>query len=679
MTKFYLKTKPAITAVALSCLSYGSAQAHDSPLDHRHWNEPPIVLDLSPGPIVSTFCEGKYEGIAKELNRQNVLGQVNLYRAKSGLPFLKSQSFESRYRDYGSHTRDATRYRDSTLLLERAQSHLSPAAEVDYLRTLDLYTFRGQSLDWWLLEDQPDEERANRYCYTDLNPGNSWHQKPCDSLVKKTTETDTAVDWLMTSHQMENARTKWLGYGTLPEDQIDRIFQHIDTQSKLRPGMNIWMTQYANHTLFERDVPEEVTQKANAAVANILSCQASSADYGIIAAGDLGLPHEFLPKVLAEQRTRRDIHTLTYKAMRDGNGLDLNYRAQLQSSIDRLELKAWAAPFLFLSTPDVTSAIALYRETVEQEKTQFARYSQTRRASGMEHLLFSLPTEDIPDDYNRMRLAHALSEGKIALGQSLAAEVFAEARAGLETKITEKKSRLEASKGARQSYIDQVKFDLRKLETRYTDYKYENIQSADIPEALKLTLVAIYANASQNVDNHHRDIYPEQSNSDFLDIYLRRRLFPGSALNWRYRYSRSYLRISEPRLMGSESPGRAFQLPSLRRNDGTPEVGLAAIVDWDKLEKFGGEQRLTRVFTDNLFNWIDTASPQQRDKNAKLIAPALYDLIRICRHEDAGDFNGAPVQQRAFERLHKYFGETNSAKRTPYWWPSRPKHGNAPL
>lgn len=680
MNTFFAKAVLTGLAVSTAMLCAWPAEAHNISTRYRTWQPPKISLDLSSGQTVTPFCEGKYEAVAKDLNRDNILGNINLYRLHSGLPRLQSQSYESSSYKYGHHTRKETRFRDATLLLDRSQSHLSLGAETDYLRVLDLNTISGRSLDWWLQEELPKRGDYGYGCRAHEYPKQVGEEKFCGSVSGETTKTNSAFDWLTTHHQMENARRSWRGAGHLHKDEVTKIFDHVDTQVALRPGLNIWMMQYANHVVFERELPDAVTRMARAAVADIMSCQASPTEYGIIAAGDLGLPRDFLPKGLAERRAQRDIHTLTYKAMRDGNGLDETYHAQLRAMVDRLEKKTWAASFLFLSAPDLESAMAIYQETLAQIKAQpqSQYYRHSRGSAGLVNLVFSLPTEDIPDAFKPMRLAQALSEGKFDVGNAVVQDVYDDSKLGLEKEIAKARARVERNADSPSRYVNQAKFDLAKLETRYARFELDRIENADIPNGLKLSLIAILSNASHNVNVHHRDIYPEQSSAEFLDIYFRRQLFPGTIWGQRWR-GRSYYSIPKKYLDGSQTGGEAFNLPSLRKNDGSAEVGFAAIVDWDKLQQFGDEKRLTRTLATNLFNWIDTASPEQRAEYAVLMAPALYDFIRISRHENAGTYDGKPAQQRAFERLHRYYGETPSAKKTRVWWASRRKHGNAPL
>ncbi len=188
------------------------------------------------------------------------------------------------------------------------------------------------------------------------------------------------------------------------------------------------------------------------------------------------------------------------------------------------------------------------------------------------------------------------------------------------------------------------------------------------------------AEVSHNEDRHNRrktrNIHPEQSRSDFLDVYLRHKLFPGiihTPLVRGYPSHRSpYLYLKN-----NYAPG-ATDLPPMRKNDGTPEVGFAALVDWDKLDAFAKDQKLTRVIAVHLMNWIDAATPEDRRAHANLMAPALYDIIRMARFEDAGTYKGAPVQKSVHEYLHKYYGQTDSAKRSPYWWPSA-RRGHVPF
>ncbi len=674
----------------LPLASYSAANAHSISSRDRYWQPPAINLDLSTGQIVTPFCDGKYEAVAKELNRENVLGQVNLYRLQTRLPPLRLQTYQRGYTGYGAHTRRHTRFRDSRLLLEHAQSHLSAAAQEDYLRTLDLTMRSGPTFDWWL---RPDEFEHVQYgCSVHRHDRRSQRVgRLCEAQrgAAKAAATSTAFDWLITGHALQRAETAWIGSAYTDAKQIGNIFDHIDRQALARPGVNMWMAQYMHHVLFKRDVPAEISRRANDAVASIMSCQSSPAEYGIIAQGDLGLPHDYLPKVLAERRTQRDIHTLTYDAVTQGNGLDEIYHAQLRSMTARLENKLWATGFLFLSAPDAKAAIAVHDEAAQTEEANANLRLLHRGRASVAPLFFSFPTQDIPEKYSGMRLAHALSEGETEFQNGVANDAHFLALEALEKDIKHRQDRIKLvedyrarRKGPLNSYqqyrsdqeLDGLRTQLERLEKRHAAFISRDIQKSNLPDRVKLTLIALRSNASHNLVSHHRDIFIEQSGADFLDIFLRRQLFPAT----RHRH---YFTYSIPRayLDGEYSVGKAFDLPSLKRSDGAPNVGMAAFVDWDKLALIGDEKRLTRTMAINIFDWLDQASPQDRAAHADLIAPALYDIIRICRHEDAGIYNGAPLQQRAFERLHKYYGNTASAQKTPHWWASKRRHGNKAL
>jgi len=242
---------------------------------------------------------------------------------------------------------------------------------------------------------------------------------------------------------MDIARTNWIGNGQIGKGPIDNIFDHIDAQSQKRPGVNIWMAQYQHHRLFERGLPADIQQRAAEGVDDVMTCQATPAEYGILALGDLGLPRSYLPKGLAESRTRRDIHTLTYKAVTEGNGLDGNYHQQLRNHVELLEGKSWAMSFLFLSAPDLLAALEYYRQSKildEDNKNQFLYYRKFREIEG---LLFGFPTEDIPETFNGMKLGHALSEQNFDLGNRLAEQVHLKARLSLEAEIVKAKAKIE--------------------------------------------------------------------------------------------------------------------------------------------------------------------------------------------------------------------------------------------
>ena len=648
------------------------AKAHTvSPrYNNWYWYETSLPLDFSSGQIVTPICDGKYDAVARELNRETILGPVNFYRINAGLAKLPMENFRTSFGQYGVHSREETRLRDAQRLLDQPQLHLSKDAIKDYLQTLNLSTSTGPALDWWLrvesfeLEQDPYNNCNNNYFRH--RGSKKYKNKICiqHKNIAQTAKKNTAYDWLMTNHQIQRARADWYSVGHLQMDEINPIFRHIDQMAISRPGINIWMAQYQHHKLFEHQLPTEINSRVTKALNKVISCEASPADYGILAMGDLGLPREYLPRVLAENRTRRDIHRLTLDSVRRGKGLDIDYNKNLLALVENLEMKDWAIGFLLLSSPDIETA------------RLYAEQSGVHRS-----LYFGLPPLNMPENLPSMRMAHALTEGQYEFGLSLAPAAIAERRTVLEYELAKAKLYFERQINSRyKGYIQRAKVDLQRAESRLNRLLVLEDSVRGLPANIQLTLKVLVSQSSHNVNSHHRGIYQEQADGRFLDIFLRRRLFPATSYYHQRHKLRGFRIIPNAHHQGKyNSNSHAFDLPPLRKNDGTPENGLAALIDWNKLERISSEDQLLRSIARHLFMWLDTASAEQHAKYADLMAPALYDLIRICRHEDAGDINGAPVQQRAFERLHKYYPNSDEANSTPYWWASRARHGNHDL
>ena len=653
------RIKSAILGAIFTVAGAELAAAHTVSSRYNWHQHRPAVDPYKGRQTVTTFCDGKYEDIARELNRPadaNILSSVNLYRSKSRLPPLKPDDFHATSYNYGYYTNRETRAVDALKLLDKGQTHLSVNAQLDYLNVLNL---------------MPD----------------------ISGVILQQVKSNSAFDWLITDHQMNEAYAIWHRAGIINPDELKTAFSHIDKQATIRPGINIWMTQYQHHRVFDHTVPDDITARISGGVTDIISCQASPSDYGIIALSDLGrdagLPRAYLPRRLAENRTRQDIRTLTYEAMTDGEGLDVSYHAELSRIADQLEDKTWANRFLFLSAPDLNTAQSLI----------------AKKDNHHNNLLFGLPTEHIPNSYPFLKSAHALTDEKWEMGLQAAPKALAKTVIDLKKELNNTKDRHERNK---RHYSESSRYRIRILaeSQKYVDQAESNYNFADnldletpeLPANLKLTFYALFSGASHNIDPHHRDISDPQSVERFLDIYLRRQLFPatryGTNSRWRYR---SYQRLSEKHYNGGHfrdsvdfklnpleeeeyyKESLAFKLNPMRKNDGTAEVGYAALVDWDKLSRIKDEDRLIRTMAINLFVWLEDASPEDRAKYAHLFAPALAKIIRICRHEEAGKYKGAPLQKVVFERLHKYYPASDAAKRTPYWWPSRPVHGNLDL
>ncbi len=610
-----------------------TAEAHRVRDGRRYWVPPQEMKDT---PIVTPFCDGKYDMVARNLNRQDIVGRINLYRENSGLPPLQlTEQYRTRGGG-GNYTRAETRLRDAQLLLDRRQTHLSLAAEADYVNTLNKATWTGSDLDWWLKTERPYEiEQAKRV------------------------RSHSGFDWLMTDHQLRLAESEWRMRGSRKTESLKKIYAHVDKQATIRPGINIWMGQYQFHKALNHDLPPEIASRAQQGVAEVMTCQASPAQYAILAKGDLGLPMDYLPKTLAARRNFRDIQFLAVKAMTTGNGLDASFRTELDQLAQQFgvrENNELVSVLKLLSAPDLDAALS---EVPEGDR------------KGL--LLFALPADQMPDYEPAMAMGHALTEGEIALGLRIAPRLRDAKLAEMEKEIAEFQKRIERNKSSG-SYVRHLRQQMTRIETRYKAYKNRDVLDTDLPDIMKVTLSALWGQARHNHDAHHRDVYKEQTSEAFLNIYLRRRLFPGTHFHpWHWR---SYNTVSQKYLDGKNHPNSvAFKMQSLRKNDGTPEQGFAALVDWDKLPALGDEKRLTRTIALNVINWLDQATPKERTRHADLMSQALYDIIRMSRHENPGDFKGAPVQKRAFERLHKYYGETQAAKTTKYWWASRKRHG----
>ena len=677
---------PCLFAIGLIAAFYASvpANAHTIGSKVRKWTPTPASIDMTSGHIVKPFCDGKYEYVASDLHDFSLPDSIHFYRFNSGLPKLGVRSHGL---SYGRHTRRETRLRDALLLMDRSQSHLSPEAVGDYIMTLNVNVHSGKDPDWWINAKLGEATDKKQGCTIWLD--NDWNGTSClkyyrqdQSASAKVAKENTAFDWLMTGHQLENVRTNWLGYAKLNENAVSNIFQHIDKQSLERPGINIWMAQYQHHKIIEHEIPADITRRAQDAILRIISCEANPREYGIIAVGDLGLPREYLPKGLAESRARRDIHRLTYKAITSGDGLNAAYHEELRSLVDQLEEKSWATSFLFLSAPDIASAIDLYQDSLSQEEnqpTRFYRGYYGYSSTGIKGLIFGLPTESIP--HTLMKFGHALSENNLSLVASLEEETFSTALFIQRGKLADLQKHLEQIQQYKKSdpQIESAQRILNSEKAKIT--QLEALKKSDLPIQVRATLLAILAEVSHNDDKHNRrhpkNIYPEQSGSEFLDVYLRHKLFPGISFSPRVR---GYPPHKHPRLYlaGSSYSSEVHALPSLRKNDGTPEVGLAALIDWQKLDAFSKDQKLTRTLAVNIIEWMDRASPEDRRANSDVIAPALYAIIRMARFEDAGTYKEAPVQKHIYEYLQKYYGHTTYAENTTHWWLSSPR-GHVPF
>ena len=670
----------AMTAMTLAGQTASAHSGHSHEKIQNHTHEQSEAKPTS-SETVLPFCDGKYDSVAKELNRINLLGDVNFYRLNAGLSKLKLDRFRSTRYGYGYYTNAPTRRADALMLLDREQSHLGPKTQEDFVKVLSKVLGSGLGVEADLRFEDFNEGKNRIECNrTGIRYLSRW-QRIEDTGFCNFNETavndlrsNTAFDWLVSGQQTVAASTLWTYSGVKHGDKTKAVLAHIDSQALKRPGVNIWMALYGHHKVLEHDVPAEITSRAQRVVTDVFNCDASPTDYAIVAAGDLGLPRQYLPKILSEQRVQRDIHELTYTAMTDGTGLDASYRAALQGLKDELSNKHWANGYMLLSAPDYNLAT----ELGEIEPFYIPEYGVSNRHK---NILFGLPARHMPEQYPMLKMAHALSEEEFAIGLEAVPSAVETLLAEVKQKLDRERKTLESYGGNERyfRYTEQLKSNIENLTEDYERFNTLDLETSGLTDEMKLTLYTILTGASHNIDTHHRGIYAVQSDEVFLDTYLRRVLFPNTNqhFNWRYR---SYWTLTKARLDEIKKTGHlAFNMNSLRKNDGTPEIGYAALVDWEKLERIGGEDQLLRKLALNTFAWLDTANAEQRARHADVFAPALYRLIRDGRHEVTQDYKGKPIQQQAFERLHKYYGNTESAKTTRYWWPSRQAHGNHEL
>ena len=92
-----------------------------------------------------------------------------------------------------------------------------------------------------------------------------------------------------------------------------------------------------------------------------------------------------------------------------------------------------------------------------------------------------------------------------------------------------------------QKYVDQA-------ESNYNFADNLDLETPELPANLKLTFYALFSGASHNIDPHHRDISDPQSVERFLDIYLRRQLFPATRYGTNSR-SVSYTHLTLPTIL----------------------------------------------------------------------------------------------------------------------------------
>ena len=680
--------KHALGAAALAALtltltlagqtaSAHSGHSHDAIQAHEKSEAKP-----TPSATVVPFCDGKYDDIAKEFNRKNLIGTVNFYRINSGLSKLKSEKLHSAGRGgYGYYTNARTRRADALMLLDKAQTHLSTDAQRDYLIVLGRLISSGSGVEAdFRFEDFNDGKNRVECNITGVRQLSrwqrmkdsgfcNWHQTAVNDL-----RSNTAFDWLVSRQQIVGASNQWTYSGVKHGDKTKAVLDHIDAQALKRPGVNIWMALYGQHKVLEHEVPAEITARAQNAVTDVLTCKASAKDYAIVAAGDLGLPRQYLPKALSEQRVRRDIHELTYTAMTEGGGLNTTYHAALESLRDELLNKHWANGFMLLSAPDYNLAT----ELGEIEPLYIPEYGVSNRHK---NILFGLPARHMPEQYPMLKMAHALSEKQYVIGLEAIPNVIGNILSDLEVQLNTAQNRLKRYEkiDRYEVYAEQQKSLIEGLTKDQEKFSNLNLEASGLTDEMKLTLYTILTGASHNIDTHHRGLYWGQSDETFLDIYLRRILFPGTRQHRSYHYRTARPFSKELLERAKKQDHLAFNMNPLRKNDGTPELGYAALVDWEKLARIGGEEPLLDRLALNTFAWLDTATPDERARHTDVFAPALYRLIRDARHEETKDYKGKPIQQQAFERLHKYYGNTDSAKTTRYWWPSRPAHGSHDL
>ena len=130
--------------------------------------------------------------------------------------------------------------------------------------------------------------------------------------------------------------------------------------------------------------------------------------------------------------------------------------------------------------------------------------------------------------------------------------------------------------------------------------------------------------------------------------------------NSRTRHRMNDLRYRTPAFFSKE-PGKVY-------------YGLQKLVAFDELAVLQGEQRLIRQASLTLLRWAEGNADgwlKSMFSKRNLTAEALHRVVMLNRYETGGDINGVPLGKRAFQLLHKYYRDTEWAKKTPHWYNGR--------
>jgi hypothetical protein len=623
------------------------------------------------------FCGGKYVETTKIIQRfdgispysggnffssynQELKPTIDSYRAMTGLlplgPKAAPKDYDYKYDRSGwgalSQKANASTYKrayNALKVMTQRNPDMHKGELWDAIIDLDLLTSRGPADDWWLRSDdfkilEGQRLRARKYARREEF---STHMTRAQKHIANIASRNEAIDWLQTALILSAELYPWRYNGQMPSEEIENLLRHIETRALETEDVNSWYALLAHHRFYGRALPALIQARASAAVSQISSCQADPKTFAIITSGDFGLSKN---GERGKNFLESEAKLLTVQAEASGRGLDFAYHYEIQALADASANKKPFALPLMLSSPSINEVMASHR------------LSQT-----VTRPLIMLPARDLAEISPATAFTHYLSFDQTA-----------EASVLINHWLEEDPANRAPFEDILQSGIDE-----KTLQTLIT------LRMPCLSPFLSEFCVA--PNARTHV---HRNIGSHRGGGDFIRRELAEWLYPSfEAYNYHQRYYRQYDTGSywaerrgyerwrdrpglNPRYNGRKPVMERGPVPEVFSSESFPVTqGLAALAQPGKLKALSGDKNLVRVLSLNVFDWVELANDSERMQHSSLMAEGLYRIIRENRHESGGAIDGIPLQQKAYQLLHRHFEETEWAKKTPYWWTSHASHG----
>ena len=596
-------------------------------------------------------------------NIGNLALTVNLYRAMSGLePLSELNSYHPEgYIDYRDFRRASPEERINEVkaalaIMTEPREALGGADEIGRAsRILAISTTLHPSQDWWLRPASAfnDVEYAMGRYGQRLQKGLS----PFQIELGKLSKSSAALDWLQSAMVTSRASRVWPVNPQELSSELETVLKHVENKADEGNALNPYSALLGASKLYGRQKGQRQFKAPFKAIQN---CEASTADYTILTAGQHILPDKFMPP------ERLNAHLLAESKLKTLEK-DFHFDAAYFDYVMTLKARATDKNQFTLSLLYSASR----REQFTQALAETTSYSHTAYLS--EPALF-LPV-DVIEHY----------APATAFARYIALREYDQARRVLDAEIDKNPALAEG---------------------------LEDILEASIPNSASMPLAAlrmpcISLNFSHfcpvNADGLYRSAYKTAKGRGRQHTHRnwsRQSDMMGSVLNrWlgcsvtphkpfkpligmtahRTRHHNHTHRVQPEQTPPEE--GTTRQCGGGRMiNDNTPLkfafFSPDSAVNIENIKLMNDERRLSYALSQDIINWAKSGPTGRfsRKPHQDLMAEGLARVVRLHRHESGGIIDDMPAGQRAHKLLHTRFRKTDWADKTPYWWKSWVEH-----